>query len=69
MVVLSKARPLTARYLSPLPEFRIPAWACEKVASDLGLGSGYTINVSKKQNKSSIQLVFTKSRSGGVGLF
>ena len=33
--VWSKSPPLTARCL---PWVRIPAWACEKVASDLGLG-------------------------------
>ena len=40
--VWSKAPPLTARCLSPLPAWvRILAWACEKVASDLGLGGGF----------------------------
>ena len=39
--VWSKAPPLTARCLSPLPGFRIPAWACEKVASDFELGGGF----------------------------
>ena len=38
MTVWSKAPPLTARCLAPLPGFE---WACEKVASDLGLGGGF----------------------------
>ena len=37
----SKASPLTARCLSPLPGFRIPALVGEKVACDLGLGGGF----------------------------
>ena len=41
--VWSKAPPLTARCLSPLHGFEIPAWACEKVASDLGLGGGFLL--------------------------
>ena len=39
MVVWSKALPLTACCLSPLPGFRNPTEACEKVVIDLGLGS------------------------------
>ena len=41
MAERSKAPPLTARCLSPLSRVRIVAWACEKVASDLGLGGGF----------------------------
>ena len=69
MAVWSKARPLTARYLSPLPEFRIPAWACEKVASDLGLGSGYNINVSKNKTSQLSNWCSLNLDLGGVGLF
>ena len=36
MTEWSKVPSLTARCLSPLPEFE-----CEKVASDLGLGGGF----------------------------
>ena len=38
MAVWSKAPPLTARCLSPLPWVQIPAWIFEKVASNFGLG-------------------------------
>ena len=37
MAVWFKALPLTASCLSPLSGF-VPTWACEEVASDLGLG-------------------------------
>ena len=39
MAERSKAPPLTVNCLTPA-RVRIPAWASEKVASDLGLGDG-----------------------------
>ena len=41
MAVRSEALPLTASCLSPLFGFEILLAACEKVASDLGLGDGF----------------------------
>ena len=40
-VLCSKALSRTASCLSQLPGFRIPARACKKVASDLGLGPNH----------------------------
>ena len=41
MTVGFMALPLTARCLSPLPGSSNLDWACEYVASDLGLGGGF----------------------------
>ena len=41
MAMWSKVLPLTASFLSPLSGVQIPPWACEKVASDFMLGSGF----------------------------
>ena len=42
MAVWSTALPLTANCLSPV-RVRIPSGACEKVASDMGLGGGFSL--------------------------
>ena len=41
MAEQSKALPLTASCLSPLPGYASRAGACEKVASDFALGGGF----------------------------
>ena len=41
MAVWSKTLSVRASCLSPLPGSKISAGACEKVASDLGLGGGF----------------------------
>ena len=41
MAVWTKVLSLTASHLSPIPGFESHTGAYEKVASDLGLGSGY----------------------------
>ena len=42
MALWSKALPLTASCLSPLPGFKSQARLYEKVAGDLGLGGGFS---------------------------
>ena len=41
MAVRSKALPLTARCISPLPGFESRHRACEKLPDYLGLGGGF----------------------------
>ena len=63
----SKALPLTASCLSPLPGFKILAGVCEKAASDLGLGGGFhrvlwftpllTLTMAEKVMKNRIPIV------------